>query len=198
MAVARTINRLDARAAHGVDCCRMRAPVRPKLLPSLIPPARLRAYWMFVVLVALIGLLSIKGTELRRWAFGVMPRDALGIAIAAALTLSILAASAVAYRRFGWRRTLEILPLLVGVYIINEQLSVAEERLHFVTFGFLGAAAMNAFGVVWGMVAAGAGSFGDEGLQYLLPDRVGDWRDVRFNLIASGLGLWAAARLRRD
>ena len=59
-------------------------------------------------------------------------------------------------------------------------------------------AAMSAFGVVWGVLAAAAVSLWDEGLQYLLPDRVGDWRDVRFNLIASGLGLWAAARLRRD
>ncbi len=168
-----------------------------RVLPSLIPPTKLRAYWLFVVLVLLIGLLSVKGTALRLWTLETVPRQNLGLVIGTALVLSILVAAWFGLRRFGWRRAFEILPLLAGVYIVNESLSAAEERLHFITFGFLGAASVNAFGVLWGCLASASTAAWDEWLQYILPDRVGDWRDVRFNLIASALGIWTAARLRR-
>lgn len=166
------------------------------ILPKFIPRAQLGAYWLFIALVLLIGLLSIKGTALRLWSFQVMPRENLGMVIGAVLVASILAASGAAFRRFGWRRALEILPLLVAVYVVSEYLSVVEERLHFITFGFLGAASVNAFGLAWGAVASLVVSVWDEWLQHILPDRVGDWRDVRFNIMASALGYWAAFRLR--
>lgn len=69
---------------------------------------------------------------------------------------------------------------------------LVEERVHFIVFGLFGFVSMVVFPprVAWVVCLAMAG--GDELLQWWLPDRVGDWRDVAVNSVAGVGGLMLA------
>ena len=71
------------------------------------------------------------------------------------------------------------------------------ERLHLAEYGFLSFLTFRALRVdlahrsayFWGwIVASGLGAL-DEGIQALLPNRVGEWADVQLNVLSSGLGM---------
>lgn len=82
----------------------------------------------------------------------------------------------------------------VGVFLILPFfLDRVEERLHFLTFGFYGALSMFLFKPKLAILLCLLLSGGDELLQLYLSDRVGDWRDVAMNALASlsaGLFTW--------
>ena len=46
-----------------------------------------------------------------------------------------------------------------------------------------------------GVAVAGAAGWADEGIQFLLPNRYYDWRDVGLNLLGAVLAVGAAAAL---
>ena len=100
----------------------------------------------------------------------------------------------------GWRRSLKhcglvALPLaLIGIVSLN--LSIPEERVHFLQYGLLGimvaATARNESLALLAKLATFAILVGviDECIQWYLPNRVGDFRDVAFNTMAAILGIW--------
>ncbi len=63
------------------------------------------------------------------------------------------------------------------------------ERVHVLLFALFGFLSQRVFGTRGALVICLAVSGLDELLQYFLPDRVGDWRDVLTNVISSVLGL---------
>ncbi len=68
-----------------------------------------------------------------------------------------------------------------------------EERLHFLTFGLFGAFSMLLFKPRYALMMCILFSGADELLQFFLADRVGDWRDVGMNCLASlgaGMFVW--------
>jgi VanZ family protein len=70
-----------------------------------------------------------------------------------------------------------------------------EERLHFLTFGLFGALSMLLFRPRYAFMMSVVFSGADELLQYFLTDRVGDWRDVGMNSLASlsaGMFVWVS------
>ena len=69
--------------------------------------------------------------------------------------------------------------------IVPLLLERVEERMHFLTFGLFGALSMALFAPRYAFIICLLGAGGDELLQFYLPDRVGDWRDVAFNALAS-------------
>lgn len=87
-----------------------------------------------------------------------------------------------------------VLAVILGYFVLG--LEVMEERVHFVQYGLL------AVGVCYSLrprvdapflylataVLAAAFGFVDEGLQFFIPNRVFDWRDVGFNTMAAGFG----------
>ena len=78
---------------------------------------------------------------------------------------------------------LMLLTVIIFV-VVPYQLDRYEERLHFICFGMLGFTAYRSFGVQAAAVLIFSAGFGDEVLQYFLPSRVGDWRDVFMNCFA--------------
>lgn len=74
------------------------------------------------------------------------------------------------------------MPLFLIVPMLLERV---EERLHFLTFGIFGALSILLFSPRLAFIVCLLGSAGDEVLQFYLPDRVGDWRDVAMNSLAS-------------
>lgn len=77
-----------------------------------------------------------------------------------------------------------VLVALIIFVLIPYQLDRYEERLHFICFGMLGFTAYRSFGVQMAALLTCSAGLGDEVLQYFLPSRVGDWRDVFMNCFA--------------
>ena len=71
--------------------------------------------------------------------------------------------------------------LFVGVPLM---LPTVEERLHFIVFGLFGYMSVPNWGAFKAVYICKLTGMLDEILQWMLPDRVGDWRDVWFNWIA--------------
>lgn len=81
-----------------------------------------------------------------------------------------------------WFHLVWFLPLFLILPLLLERV---EERLHFLTFGVFGIVSILLFNPRLAFMVCVIGSAGDELLQFYLPDRVGDLRDVAMNCLAS-------------
>ena len=143
--------------------------------------------YLFYCSLVLIPTLSIFGRELQSVVSNNNFNDIAEYVIAAALIItSLLVVVVRPSGPFNWPLT--IVAMIVFV-MIPYQLDRYEERLHFICFGLLGFSAYRSFGTKVAMMLTCLAGMGDEVLQYFLPSRVGDWRDVFMNCFA---GLSAA------
>jgi hypothetical protein len=138
-----------------------------------------------------IPLLSLTGRSLQQWLLALFSRE-----FAAALVfipMLLLTLSALVWLRrispqWGWH----LLWLALLFIVLPLALDRFEERIHFLLFGLFGFTSMRLYpplsALMWVYVLAG----GDELLQWLLPQRVGDWHDVYINLLAGSGGLLLA------
>ncbi|WP_456380260.1 hypothetical protein [Thiolapillus sp.] len=151
-----------------------------------------RALVGWLALLLLIPLVSVFGRSLQRFA-----RDTVSSGLLAVLMLLALVAMVVMmatwFRRHGGAFNLWHLLWMVPLFLLFPlSLPLVEERLHFLLFGGFGFFSMLLFPPLLGLAVLLAGAGLDEVLQWFLPDRVGDWRDVGFNALAS-VGGGAAA-----
>ncbi|QFU74493.1 VanZ family protein [Halioglobus maricola] len=119
--------------------------------------------------------------------------ESLAILVNASLLLAALGLVLLALRKGVTTTVLALLPLLT-IAAIASQLSIAEERMHFLQYGLLGVLVVaTGRARTWGLwlamlvFVAAVGAL-DELIQWWLPNRVGDWRDVAFNSAAGLLG----------
>ena len=139
--------------------------------------------WMMILLF--IPLLSANGRFLQNWVVTV-----LGYPLAAAMIFVALAA-VVGGALWLLHKQGQVLPVKHLVWMLPLFLFAplffhrVEERLHFLVFGVFGALSMLVYQPRRAFAFCLAVAFGDELLQYYLPDRVGDWRDVAMNSVAS-------------
>lgn len=90
----------------------------------------------------------------------------------------------------GGMKALWAMVSVTGLLILALSLERPEERLHFLEYFVLGVITKRAIGGITKQVAfVLLVGLVDEGIQYLLPQRVGDLRDVLFNAISSLTGL---------
>jgi VanZ family protein len=133
-------------------------------------------------------------------------KDSLGKAdFATALSVLMVVAAAITLAIGlikGWSVFLKVLLPIATIALISINLHIPEEQIHFLQYGLLGAMVMStarnqsmvlmlkltAFTLAIGVI--------DELIQWMLPNRVGDPRDVAFNAIAGILGLWIGHSLR--
>ena len=85
------------------------------------------------------------------------------------------------------------LALFLVVFLVENNV----ERLHFIIFGLFGFFSARLFTPPFAASFCLLMGAGDELLQYFLPSRVGDLRDVGFNLIAATFGLLFLNRLEQ-
>ena len=143
--------------------------------------------YLFYCSLVLIPALSIFGRELQSVVSNNNLIDIAEYIIAAALIAT--SALVVAVRPSGPINWQLILVAVVIFVLVPSQLDRYEERLHFVCFGVLGFSAYRSVGIKVAIMLTCSAGVSDEVLQYFLPSRVGDWRDVVMNCFA---GLSAA------
>ena len=94
---------------------------------------------------------------------------------------------------------------IIGIMFINK-IEIPEERIHFIQYGFLAFLihralildTKNARAYFIAFILTAVLGWLDEGIQYLLPDRYYDTRDVVFNALGGILGLVVTFILRRE
>ncbi|HEC05743.1 MAG TPA: VanZ family protein [Thiolapillus brandeum] len=148
--------------------------------------------YIWLLLAVLIPLLSVYGRSLQRVVKTAMPAGGLALFFVT-LSLLLLAALTAWFRAQGRSGQIWHLAWLIPLFLLLPlTLPLVEERLHFVVFGGFGFFSMLLFSPPVAVLVSLAASGLDEALQWALPDRVGDWRDVGFNVIASLGGATAA------
>lgn len=147
----------------------------------------------WLTLLILIPLVSIFGRSLQHF---IRDNNVSSELLAAFMLLALVAMLVVMvtwFRRHGGCFNLWHLLWMIPLFLLFPlTLPLVEERLHFLLFGGFGFFSMLLFSPLLGLGVLLAGAGLDELLQWFLPDRVGDWRDVAFNALAS-LGGGAAA-----
>jgi len=173
-------------------------------------PKRLRA-WAYVGIMMVFILLSLPLTPIL-WGQAVEKFGDRVNAVGYVVLLSLAGGFFVSMVRR--RRELGILRffLLAGLVVIygcllKYQCRFPAERLHLMEYGLLAYLSYSALRLhvprmpayVLGFLISSAFGFLDEVIQYVLPNRVFEYRDVMTNVIASGLGLLVAGLcLRAD
>lgn len=153
--------------------------------------------WAYIALIYLT-LPLMRGVL--RWLRGNVGADGLSLGLNFLLAAAAIALLTLALRH-GARTLLLIAAPLLVMAVLAYHLPVAEERIHFLQYGLLGLlvvkttrtrslAQLLAMAVF--VVAVGCG---DELIQWWLPNRVGDWRDVGINALAGILGVGMGASL---
>ncbi len=115
-----------------------------------------------------------------------------------------------AARAPGWREII-VLALFAGLYLaVLWPVRMPEERFHLLEYGLLaglvyaallerrgpgGAMRWSPGQAALAVLLTGLAGWGDEGIQYLLPNRHYDWVDVGLNLLAAVLAIAALAAL---
>jgi len=136
------------------------------------------------LLLALIVCLSVFGRTLQAESKHWLPGNGLAVVFIATTLLLCLLAMRWALKNQGPKVFWHLLWLIPLFVIYPLSLSIVEERLHFILFGGLGFVSLLLWQPVAGVLLCCLAAGGDELLQWFLPSRVGDWRDVGFNLLA--------------
>ncbi|MFH1360127.1 MAG: VanZ family protein [Candidatus Omnitrophota bacterium] len=109
--------------------------------------------------------------------------------------------------KIRFRSTYLILIVLATVMIhLLKSMTIPIEKIHFLEYGFLAflihkalqAKTNKVLAYLLAFLLTAALGWGDEGIQYLLPGRYYDLRDVLYNTLGGFLGLWITFAVRRE
>lgn len=144
----------------------------------------------WVISLVCIPLLSINGRSLQAYISSHYSSQQLAIILGTILLLLSLKAVLFQIKNHGLQRLWHLLWFIPLFVVFPYFIPIVEERLHFIVFGLYGYLSMLVLPGFTAYIACLLLGVGDELLQWALPDRVGDWRDIQFNLLAA----FAAAR----
>lgn len=131
------------------------------------------------------------------------------IAINLSMLLLLVSIVVIFFKRVNIRRKSTCFLFLfgIGMYLIGLiWLQIPEEKVHFVEYGFLAFLVYKAVISDWknpqsyliACIITSLFGWGDEGIQYLLPNRYYQWQDVVLNAVSGGLGLYLTYVMGRD
>ena len=160
--------------------------------------------WAALILLAIYTTLGSAGTI----AAFLRARGLLNLALGVAILTLVVIISGWIRKRPGLAEVLIALGVLAAyLWIAFRIVAAPEERTHLIEYSLVAVLIFRALlerqrngeHIPWPAVVA----FGvtallgwlDEGIQFLLPNRIFDWRDVLFNLLAAGMGVGAALAL---
>lgn len=142
-------------------------------------------------------LLSYFGRPLQHFSEETVGRGTVSTAISALLIGLVAGAVILMIRRHGMSSALHLLWLVPVLVFIHMGLPNFVERIHFALFGLFGFLSLRLFPATTALSLYALVSILDEIFQWVLPDRVGDIRDVFFNLTACLIGAavaWVAGK----
>ncbi len=142
--------------------------------------------WIFVG--ALIPVMSFFGRPLQRFISDRLDGGDLAPVMGGALVVAAGASLAWMARRRSKKVLWHGLWLVAVMLVITQLVPNATEWFHFVLFGLFGLLTTRLWRAAAAVAICLAVSGGDELLQWVLPDRVGDLRDVAMNIAACLLG----------
>jgi len=157
-----------------------------------------RVLWVFIFLYIgfIYATLPLARSILNRL-YQMIGSDTLSF-ITNFLIIFIFALGIYGFRKKGLRNFFMFITPAIVMIIFAIQLERPEERIHFLEYGFLGFLVYKGFEkvntlrpLVMGGFVIAVGAV-DEIIQWFLPNRVGDLRDVAFNSLGGLLGLWFA------
>ncbi|HDO23562.1 MAG TPA: VanZ family protein [Nitrospirae bacterium] len=162
---------------------------------------RLQRIWIFIALYICAIYLTLPVMRFfLNYLYSTLGKENLSI-ITNIILISVLPFLAFLGIRKGIFKTLLIvIPIIVSLVFILH-MERPEERMHFLEYGVLGFMVTKALGLRFKQVLLAvifislAGSL-DEFIQFFLPNRVGDLRDVVMNAAGGGLGIWVGWLLR--
>ena len=140
-------------------------------------------FWILTGVTIL--LLSVFGRNLQYWVAETIGYGLVAWILGLSMLVGIGLLISTVFKdneRPPWVHLVWVIPIYLIVPLLLERV---EERMHFLTFGLFGALSMALFAPKYAFIICILGAGGDELLQLYLPDRVGDWRDVAFNAVAS-------------
>lgn len=132
-----------------------------------------------------IPVLSINGRALQGYISSNYSSQQLAFLLGSILVLLSLKAVLLQIKNHGVKRLWHLLWFIPLFIVLPYYMPIIEERLHFIVFGLYGYLSMLVLPRLTAYIACLLLGMGDELLQWVLPDRVGDWRDVQFNLLAA-------------
>ncbi len=163
-----------------------------------VDPERLRAwaavagYTMFIY--ATLGVMPEVWGALTRYTQGRIDYGgSLAVLIGAATVIAMTLR-----RGAGWRSYAALVPLSGAyAYLLTELNTLPAERFHLAEYGVLSLFAFRALSVDKGLAAscligwgiASAAGTVDEAIQWILPNRVFEWKDVGLNALSSALAM---------
>ncbi|MBD3669803.1 MAG: VanZ family protein [Gammaproteobacteria bacterium] len=155
--------------------------------------------WSVIWIITLVcmPLLSLFGRQLQHGLLASIGREVATLMITVPL-LALCALGVLWLRRRSSRWYLHLIWIVLLFAALPLALERFEERMHFVMFGIFGFSSYMLYPLKGALMAVYAMSGGDELLQWWLPSRVGDWRDVFMNLLAGTGGLLLAHVGRRE
>ena len=134
-------------------------------------------------------LISVFGRKLQYAVQAVVPSFWIGTIISVLLSFALV----IWFIRYRQRLPLSRLATLggAGIFLIavSYNFEIPEEKLHLLLFAIWGYLSLQIFYLRVAIVMCISFAALDEGVQYFIPDRVADWRDVAFNLSAVLIGL---------
>jgi len=133
-------------------------------------------------------LLSVFGRPAQTFLKENLPTQHLAIILGLILLALSLKAIYWLVKRHAYRRIWHLAWFIPLFLVVPLFMPVIEERVHFIVFGSFGFLSMLVFSPKIAISLCISVSVLDEGLQWLLPDRVGDWFDVSVNILASVAG----------
>lgn len=154
----------------------------------LTPLVDIKLKLLFWSTAVSIPVISYTGRRLQHWLEATLTKEQTGLLV----TVLLLITALIYILRFirNWKRLWwRFLVIVILLLIIFQLVPINEERVHFILFSVLGYLATTLFSFLSGLFFCIFFSVGDEIFQWFLPDRVGDPRDVLFNLAASSIGI---------
>lgn len=143
---------------------------------------------LWLITLAIIPLLSIFGRPLQKWVTDIFSPDQLALLIGLALLLISAKAIFWLIKNHAFQKIWHLSWFLPLFLIVPFFMPIIEERVHFIVFGSFGFLSMFIFTPKIAISICISISILDEGLQYYLPDRVGDLFDIAVNITASTAG----------
>jgi hypothetical protein len=154
--------------------------------------------WLFIAVYVIFIYLTLPIMRpVLNFLYEALGKEALSIGVNGLLALAIVSFSIYVYKsgfRMYPRLALIFLIMLAGG-VVAMGLDIPEERVHFLEYGVLGLLVLKATGVgsirfvLYSVILVSLIGAVEELIQWSLPNRVGDMRDVLMNVFGGSLGI---------